>query len=124
MSEDNSHEEKYSHQGSFWENGRAIGELPSSSEGLAQERKDIIRYALGLNITDVRTYAGFKGDLIVEITSREKETIEKVKAWAENLGMKTVVKENPMTKLYEIFCITPDDVYELNLNKDEEPHYL
>ncbi len=123
MQDEETHEEKYSHEGTFWENGRSIGDLEHSTQDMAQERKDVIKYALGLNIRDIRTYAGFKGDLLVEITSNDKEVIDKIKAWAENLDMKTVLKENPMIQLYEIFCITPDDVYELNLEKEETSLY-
>ncbi len=123
MQDEETHEEKYSHEGTFWENGRSIGDLEPSTQDMAQERKDVIKYALGLNIRDIRTYAGFKGDLLVEITSNDKEVIDKIKAWAENLDMKTVLKENPMIQLYEIFCITPDDVYELNLEKEETSLY-
>ena len=123
MENDSNNEEKHNHEGAFWEVGRSVGELPASSQDLAQERKDIIRYALSLNIRDVRTYSGFKGDLLVEITSSDKDVIAKIKVWAENLEMKTVVKENAMTNIYEIFCITPDDVYELNLLKEDDPLY-
>lgn len=123
MQDEETHEEKYSHEGTFWENGRSIGDLEPSTQDMPQERKDVIKYALGLNIRDIRTYAGFKGDLLVEITSNDKEVIDKIKAWAENLDMKTVLKENPMIQLYEIFCITPDDVYELNLEKEETSLY-
>jgi len=112
-----------SREGGFWENGRDIGHLPSSSQDMAQERKDIIRFAIGLNIRDIRTYAGFKGDLLVEITATESDVINKIKAWAENLEMKTVVKENVMTGLHELFCITPDDVYELDIKKDDDTLY-
>jgi len=123
MQDEATHEEKYSHEGTFWENGRSIGDLEPSTQDMAQERKDVIKYALGLNIRDIRTYAGFKGDLLVEITSHDKEVIDKIKIWAENLDMKTVTKENPMTQLHEIFCITPDDVYELNLETEETSRY-
>ena len=119
----NTEENENSRDGSFWENGRDIGHLPSSTQDMAQERKDIIRFAIGLNIRDIRTYAGFKGDLLVEITAADADVITKIKAWAENLEMKTVVKHNDMTGLHELFCITPDDVYELGIKKDDDTLY-
>ncbi len=123
MSETEVEQSENSRDGSFWENGRDIGHLASSQQDMAQERKDIIRFAIGLNIRDIRTYAGFKGDLLVEITAAESDVINKIKDWAENLEMQTVVKENVMTGLHELFCITPDDVYELDIKKDDDPLY-
>ncbi len=120
MSDRDEQENERTREGSFWENGRAIGALPSSSHNMQQERKDIIKLALGLEIKDIRTYGGYKGDELVEITSTDLEVLKKIKGWATNLGMETVIKENPMTSVHELFCITPDeDVYELNDKKDQ-----
>jgi len=110
---DNSENER-SREGSFWENGRSIGDLPFSTHVMAQNRKDIIKLALGLDIKDVRTYAGYRGDLLVEITASDLDILKKIQGWAENMEMKTVLKENPMTMIHELFCITEDeDVYAL-----------
>ena len=101
-------------EGAFWENGRSIGDLPFSTHVLSQERKDIIKLALSLDIKDIRTYAGYRGDLLVEITASDLDILNKIKGWAENMDMKTVIKENPMTTIHELFCITEDeDVYAL-----------
>ena len=100
--------------GTIWQHGKSIVDLPSSSENMCQTRKDIIKFALGLEIKDIRTYSGYKGDLLVEITATDIKVLQKIKGWAENLGMGTVIKENPMTMIHQLFCITPDDVYELN----------
>jgi len=110
---DNSENER-NREGSFWENGRSIGDLPFSTHVMAQERKDIIKLALGLDIKDVRTYAGYRGDLLVEITASDLDILKKIQGWADNMEMKTVLKENPMTMIHELFCITEDeDVYAL-----------
>lgn len=124
MSDVDDNANEHNREGSFWENGRSIGDLPPSGHSMEQERKDIIKLALGLDIKDVRTYAGYKGDLLVEITSTDLDVLKKIKGWAENMDMKTVIKENPMTMVHELFCITPDeDVYELSQAKDDELLY-
>jgi len=101
-------------EGAFWENGRSIGDLPFSTHVLSKERKEIIRLALDLDIKDIRTYAGYRGDLLVEITSSELEVLKRIQEWAKDLDMQTVIKENPMSMIHELFCITEDeDVYPL-----------
>ena len=100
--------------GSVWQYGKDIGHLASSDSNMSQVRKDIIKFALGFEIKDIRTYAGYKGDLLVEVMATDPKVIQTIKDWAENLGMETAVKENRMTMIYELFCITPDEeVYDL-----------
>lgn len=118
--EDQTHQEKY---GTFWQYGKSIVDLFPSSQNMQQERKDVIKLALGLDIKDIRTYSGYKGDLLVEITATDINVLKKIKDWAENLGMSTVIKENPMTTVHELFCITPDDVYALSERSDEKGLY-
>ena len=61
---------------------------------------------------------------MVEITATDLDVLRKIKGWAENMGMGTVIKENPMTMVHELFCITPDeDVYGLSEEKDEKVFY-
>ncbi len=104
--------------GSIWQYGKDVGHLASSSGSMSQVRKDIIKFALGFEIKDIRTYAGYKGDLLVEIMATDPEVIQTIKKWAENLGMETVLKENQMTMIYELYCITPDEeVYGLAVPK-------
>ncbi len=118
---DDNNENEHNREGAFWENGRSIGALPSSAHDMQQERKDVIKFALGLEIKDIRTYGGYKGDELVEITSTDMEVLKKIKAWATNLGMETALKENPMTSVHELFCITPDEeVYGLSDKKDKK----
>lgn len=85
---------------------------------MIQERKDIIKYAVNLDILDINTYSGYKGDLIVKITTLQKndDVKERIKAYAHNLGMEVVVKTNVHTLVYEIYCISIDsDSYGLKL---------
>ncbi len=113
MSDKNELSERQEHA-SIWQNGKSIGDLPPSAHNMEQIRKDIIKFALGFEIKDIRTYSGYRGDLLVEITAMDVDVLTKIKEWAENLGMETVLKSNSMTMVYELFCITPDeDVYAL-----------
>jgi len=75
-----------------------------------QERKDIIRYSLDFNVSDINTYSGYRGDLVVKITTKEKDAVVAIRKYALSLGIKEVViKQNKDLLLYEIYCITLDE---------------
>lgn len=82
---------------------------------MQEERRKIIRYALDYEIENINTYAGYKGDLIVKITTKDIHAAAEIRKYADALGLKEiVVKENPSVEEYEIFCVTPDKaVYHL-----------
>lgn len=90
---------------------------------MQDERKKIIRYALDYDILDVNTYSGYKGDLIVKITVKEKDAVLAIREFAHSLGVKeVVVKQNPNLLAYEMYCVTPDEnVYELKLKDEDDP---
>ncbi len=79
------------------------------------ERKQIIRYTLDFDIDNINTYAGYKGDLIVKITTKDMHAVTAIRRFAHDLNIKEVViKQNPHLLEYEIFCVTPDkEVYHL-----------
>ncbi|MDD2781041.1 hypothetical protein [Sulfuricurvum sp.] len=79
------------------------------------ERKKIIQYALDFDIEDINTYAGYKGDLIVKITTKDIHAVASIRHFTDELEIKeVVVKQNPHIEEYEIFCVTPDkEVYHL-----------
>lgn len=79
------------------------------------ERKQIIQYALDFDIDDINTYAGYKGDLIVKITTSDIHAVAAIRQFVDELNLKdVVVKQNPNIDEYEIFCVTPDkEVYHL-----------
>jgi len=92
--------------------GKTASALEASHEALSDVRKQMIRFALDFPIRDIRTYSGYKGDLLVEITTGDDEILPKLKAHAESLGMEAVVKERYDTRIHEVFCIVPDeDIY-------------
>ena len=81
------------------------------------DRNKIIRYALDFYIEDVNTYSGYKGDLIVKITTKDKEAVIAIRKYALSLGVKDiVVKQNPNLIVYELYCVTAnDDVYHIKI---------
>lgn len=90
---------------------------------MQDERKKIIQYALDFDIEGINTYAGYKGDLIVKITTKDIHAVASIRHYTDELEIKeVVVKQNPHIEEYEIFCITPDkEVYHLKTEdlKDE-----
>lgn len=79
------------------------------------ERKQIIQFALDFDIENINTYAGYKGDLIVKITTKDIHAVTAIRRFANDLDIKEIViKQNPHLLEFEIFCITPDkEVYNL-----------
>jgi len=90
----------------IWTHGKSVSSFTSSENNMSDERKEIIRQALEFNIIDIRTYTGYKGDLLVEITSMESDVILSLKRSAETLGLETVVQKD-IISLYKLFCISP-----------------
>lgn len=83
------------------------------------ERKKLIRYALDFEIENINTYSGYKGDLIVKISTKEKEAVIAIRKFALSIGIKEVViKQNSNIEQFEIFCVTSDEnVYDLKIKE-------
>lgn len=90
------------------------------------DRRSIIRFALEHDIRDISTYSGYKGDLVVKITTRDAQTVDELEKFAHSLGIKEVVVKKNMLMQFEVYCITPDhDVYDLKGGLKQEgpnPH--
>jgi hypothetical protein len=93
-------------------------------------RKQIIRFALDFEIAEIHTYSGYKGDLIVKVTTKDKDAVIAIRKYALSLGIEEViVKQNPTFFEFEIYCITADgEVYHLKLDDENEnrdhKHYV
>jgi len=97
----------------IWTHGKSVSKLTSSENNMNDERKEIIRHALKFDIIDIRTYTGYKGDLLVEITTIDPDVTQSLKKIAESLGMETVIQKD-IVMIYKIFCITPSsNTYDL-----------
>jgi hypothetical protein len=99
----------------IWEYGRTPSLLEHSPDDMSDSRKSMIRYALDQHpIRDIRTYSGYKGDLLIEITTSKADLLPLLKTYADKLGMRTAVKENRNVGIYELYCIAPDeDIYQI-----------
>jgi hypothetical protein len=89
------------------------------------ERKQIIRFALDYDIEEINTYAGYKGDLIVKIVSKDIDAIAEIQKYANALNLlDVVVKHNPHLLDYELFCVTKDKaVYHVKEKKFEHKEH-
>jgi len=96
-----------------WGYRKSISGLEASEGSMSDDRKEMIRRALEFDIIDIRSYAGYKGDLLTEVTTMDENVIQSLKEISETLGFETVVKRNRVG-VYEIFCIAPSaDIYDL-----------
>lgn len=100
------------HFHAIWEYGLNPSSRQASKEDMSAARKAMIRFALEHPVRDIRTYSGYKGDLLIQITTTARDLLPLLKAHAESLEMQTVIKERNDIGIHEIYCITPDeDVY-------------
>ena len=96
-----------------WGYRKPASTLPTSVNSMDETRKKLIRKSLDFDIIDIRSYIGYKGDSIVEITTMANDVTKAIKSIAESLGLEIVIQEDAL-KIYKIFCIEPaTDIYEL-----------
>ncbi len=82
---------------------------------LQEIQRQLIGFAINLNIDSVNTYRGYKGDLITKMLTKSKPVLLDIRKNALDFGVKEVViKEKLDTAQFEIYCVTTDDgVYQL-----------
>ena len=97
-----------------WEPNRtSVSKLPTSEHTMDMNRREMIRKALEFDIIDVRSYAGYRGDMLVEFTTLEKDTVLSLKKIAEELSLEVTVRQDPL-QIYQVYCIAvTDDIYGL-----------
>jgi len=97
----------------MWREGKSESYNTSSTHGMSDERKEIIRRALEFDITDIRTYTGYRGDLLVQITTMKSDAVKSLSETAKNLGFETTIQKDVLS-IYKLFCISPSsNIYEL-----------
>ena len=97
----------------IWAHGKSVSNFTSSENDMSNERKEIIRQALEFDIVDIRSYTGYKGDMLVEITTMKPDVTLSIKKIAETLGLEVVIQKD-IISLYKIFCISPSsNAYDL-----------
>ena len=98
-----------------WTHRKAASLLPSSENSMDDIRKTLIRMSLEFDIIDIRSYVGYKGDPLIEITTMYEEMAKSLKNSAEKLGLEAVIHRDNLM-VYKLFCIgKPSDIYELKL---------
>lgn len=96
-----------------WTHGKAVSHLTSSDNSMSDKRKKVIKHALEYDIIDIRSYRGYKGDLLIEITTMENSAAEAIKKIVEIIGLEVEVHKNVLS-IYEVYCICPSEsAYEL-----------
>ena len=112
---DDNRSEEYQDDAYGWAQRKPASELPSSEGSMDNDRKEMIRRALEFDIIDIRSYTGYKGDMLVEITTMDPSVINSLKKIAEEIGLDTVVQKD-IIDVNKLFCITPaTDIYELKV---------
>lgn len=71
---------------------------------MQEERRKILQYALNLDILDVHTYSGYKGDLMVQIITKDEQAMNAIRDYALSLEIKEVVVKHSVD--YVLYCVT------------------
>lgn len=64
-------------------------------------------------LLDVHSYTGYNGGVVLRLRSSSLEFVNSVHEFCEKNGIECNSKFNHNLGTTEIFCIAPDDVYEL-----------
>jgi hypothetical protein len=54
---------------------------------LLRNIKNVIKYAIELDIDYIETFLGYEGDNVLKITTRKESVIELLKTYLDNLGL-------------------------------------
>ena len=97
----------------MWLNKKHGSQLSSSEDSMSNVRREIIRQVLNLDIIDIRTYTGYKRDLLIEVTTMDPGVIYAIKGIADSFGVETSMAMDARS-IHKIYCITPSvHAYEL-----------
>ena len=99
------HIDEHDLEENIWIHGKPVANLPSSEISMSEERKAFIHKALEFEIIDIRSYTGYKGDLIIEVTTMDPQAVLPLKQTAEALGMETASTKDVLL-IYKVYCIT------------------
>lgn len=75
---------------------------------MQDQRRKILQYALNLDITDVHTYCGYRGDLMVKIITNDESVMNAIREYALSLEIKEVVVKHSVD--YVLYCVTTEDM--------------
>jgi len=69
-----------------------------------KDMKLLIKYAIELDISDLKTFKGYKGGDMLSFISSSSETIKKIKEFCHKMSIDTNIKRSKTTNDFEIFC--------------------
>ena len=96
-----------------WVHGKPVANLPSSKFAMSDKRKSYIKKALEYDIIDIRTYVGYKGDLIIQVTTMDPLAVHALKDLAMEMGFETAATKDVLS-VFKVYAIMPtDDTYTL-----------
>ena len=109
----NTHLKSTAHFSKVWSGGKSVSHRNSSENGMSPARKELIGCALQYDIVDIRSYTGYKGDLIIEFTSLDPKVIQQLNHVALTLDFESSITTDPLL-IHKLYCISPtENTYDL-----------
>ncbi len=97
----------------IWIDRKPASVRESSKICMNDTQKEMIRKALEHEIVDIRSYRGYRGDLLIEVVTLSSQSVEEIDREAKALGFEVVIQQDAIFE-YKIFCIlAADDIYTL-----------
>ncbi len=73
-----------------------------------QQMKNIIKYAIELDINYIETFLGYEGDSVLKITLKNQDAVHLLEKYIKNLGLIYKSEFEVSTKRYHIFVGVED----------------
>ena len=81
---------------------------------ILQQMKNIIKYAIELDINYIETFLGYEGDSVLKITLRNQEAVELIETYIKNLDLRYKSEFEVSSKRYHIYVGVEDsEVFKL-----------
>jgi hypothetical protein len=77
-----------------------------------KDMKSLIKYAIELDIFNIKTFTGYNGGDILSLKTRNKQTTIQIKNYCHKLLITTNIKDK--NNEYEVFCEFGKDRYSTN----------
>ena len=80
---------------------------------LLEEIKNVIKYVIELDIDYLETFLGYEGDKVIKVTTKTKDTVELIKSYLDNLGLKYKVEYKYESGYFFYVGIEEPDFFQL-----------
>lgn len=84
-----------------------------------EQRKRLIKEALGYEIIDVITFIGYKGDELIEISTMQENSKTAIETIARHLGFSVEVKKDDI-EVIRLYCASKSNAYDLKYDCQED----